>query len=53
MGGPKAEITLVKTKKKRVFIVRFRICDWGGGGGRNLLGDQFWIGKGSKPQVIE
>ena len=28
-------------KKKRVFTVRFRICDWGGG--RNLVGDQFWI----------
>ena len=27
-------------QKKRVFTVRFSICDWGA---RNLVGDQFWI----------
>ena len=40
-----------ENQKKRVFTVQFRIFNWGGGG-RNLVGDQFWIG-GAKPQVTE
>ena len=44
--GGKLQIALVKTKKrKKVFTVRFRTFDWGGGA-RKLAGDQFWIGGG-------
>ena len=44
-GGAQTRNHIGEDQKKVVLTVRFRIYDWGVGG-RNVAGDQFWIGGG-------